>query len=327
MLTVLTDFFNENGRPPRVRDLKDNKPQPKTIRTRFGSWEEALIAAGLDSSNQRQEYSDDYLLNLLRGYKNTYGYPPSSSDVDKVESYPSASLYTTRFGSYEKALSLAGLQRKQRKDNLYSDEVLLQKFEEVCKHFERQPSYSEYEDYASQQETFPSIKTIRRRLGNLKTTARKLGHIGRSDKNGLSKEFLIEEMLRFNNRYGRPPINTDFDGSYKDFPSRRSYINAFGSFGEALVAAGFKYRGIGSSYMRDKPLPDGVETFTKELVRGCVESYVQEHGVVPTMEAIEKTPNFPIRTDFRNLFGSYNEVLVEFGLTPNTREYSDEELK
>lgn len=145
--------------------------------------------------------------------------------------------------------------------------------------------------------------------------------------NGYDKDFLISEIQRYFSENGKTPVCSDFDKKGSGYPSRKTFEKHFGSFGNALVEAGFEYRGI-ENFQRKKSLPKGIIKFTKEQIKECVDEYINMFGEIPSLKEIIKIPNYPDRADFRRLFGGFNNALIEFGYKPkHTHYYSDEELK
>lgn len=141
-------------------------------------------------------------------------------------------------------------------------------------------------------------------------------------KNKYTNDFLISELVRFNDENGRPPKAKDLEGN-KKYPSRKTYEKYFGSFSEALIQAGFSI--IGN---RSKPLPKGMNQFTKEEIKRCMDEFVRNYNRVPSLKEFESIPNYPIRSDFRRLFGGYNNALKEFGYNVHcVIQYTDKELK
>lgn len=58
----------------------------------------------------KQKYSNEYLIEILKGYARSIGKTPTYNIFEKDKNVPSATLYKKRFGSWNKALELAGLQ-------------------------------------------------------------------------------------------------------------------------------------------------------------------------------------------------------------------------
>lgn len=137
--------------------------------------------------------------------------------------------------------------------------------------------------------------------------------VNMNTKKQFTKEFLISELHRFNNEYGRPPRSKDFDKAKTGFPSRKTYSNYFGTFEIALKEAGLLQKR---------------KTYSKEEIKKCIEKFINENNRVPSLREIESIPDYPTRQDFRKFYGSYNNAIKEFGYKPaNVSKYTDEELK
>ena len=77
----------------------------RTVEVRFGSWNEALVAAGLEVS-RRYLSEEDHFENLLAVWLHLGHQPPSQdmSDQAKSGSKHGRNTYANRFGSWRKAL-------------------------------------------------------------------------------------------------------------------------------------------------------------------------------------------------------------------------------
>lgn len=75
----------------------------KTLRNRFGSWNKALIAAGLNISNEVNIQDEQLFENLLTLWQH-YGRQPRRSELANSPSTISQSPYNRRFGSWMAAL-------------------------------------------------------------------------------------------------------------------------------------------------------------------------------------------------------------------------------
>ncbi|MEK4824638.1 hypothetical protein NSS71_08765 [Niallia sp. FSL W8-0951] len=209
---------------------------------------------------------------------------------------------------------------------VFTEEDLLTSYKTVYDYYGRQPSYNEYRTYAKEN-NLPSLATIKYRFTNFMNINKILGFPLKPNKTKYTKEFLIKEIKRFNDEFGRPPISKDFDIKNRDYPSRKCFVSKFGSFGNALVAAGFPYRSIENFQVRNKPLPKNI-AFTKNTIKICIEKYIDDYGEIPTLSKLEKLPGYPIRSDFRRLFGGFNEAIIEMGYKPkHTIQYTDEQLE
>lgn len=278
--------------------------------------------------NTKRKYTDEQLLNFLIDLKIELGKTPSSTDVDKKEGLPKSSLYNKRFGSFKNALSLIGLSRDKVKSDKYTDSELKAFYKEMCNYFGKSPTATEIEEYRVEiNNNIPSARTFITRFDSLSELSRQVGlkHI-KNKYSGIEKDFLIEELKRYNEEFGHPPRGKDLDKSNKGYPSRKTYEKHFGSFGDALLKAGFPYRG--NKHFSKKPLPKGVDYWTRENLKEYFLKYISEFGRIPTCKEIDLADGYPTRQAYRRLFGNFNEAVREFGFEPvRISSYSDKELK
>lgn len=84
---------------------------PATYQNRFGSWRNALETAGFEiPDGSRARIPTDELLNQLEAFAEEVGHPPSS--IEMLSSGPySPKVYIERFGSWQSALSRAGVRK------------------------------------------------------------------------------------------------------------------------------------------------------------------------------------------------------------------------
>ncbi|MDS0476890.1 hypothetical protein NDO75_18075 [Natrinema sp. 1APR25-10V2] len=110
--TTLQDFADSLGETPTAADARDadEVPSPVTYRRQFESWNNALKAAGLppNLSQAARNLSDDDLLELLYGFGETVGHPPTSNEVRDADQMPSPQTYHNRFGRWHTAIQKAG---------------------------------------------------------------------------------------------------------------------------------------------------------------------------------------------------------------------------
>lgn len=125
-----------------------------TVKRRFGSWKAALEAAGLGGrysgrsvtpkmqSQSARLMSDEELVGELQRVAATLGADCLTQPQFNDSSGISASAVVRRFGSWNAALRLAGLQ-PVRMGRRYSQEEYFENLLEVWTHYGRQPVYSE----------------------------------------------------------------------------------------------------------------------------------------------------------------------------------------
>ena len=115
MIAVLQDMAEMLGHTPNVTEYGQHKPEDAphwsaTFIIRFGSWGNAMKAAGLPPVNHLL-YTDDDMLEKLKAAAKRANCKLSESIyiANRLKDDPSVTLFQTRFGSWNKALELAGL--------------------------------------------------------------------------------------------------------------------------------------------------------------------------------------------------------------------------
>lgn len=102
LLELLRERADELGRTPKVREVREWQQ----IFRRFGSWNKALVAAGLQP---RQPFARDHLIELLQMKAQELGRPPQFDEMAEDPRLPSPHTYRNRFGGWRQALTAAGL--------------------------------------------------------------------------------------------------------------------------------------------------------------------------------------------------------------------------
>lgn len=72
------------------------------------SWESFLEKIGLPNKLNRENYTKEFLLEELKRFVKENGFVPSSAQIAKEKGYPSDKPYFAKFGSFSKAITLAG---------------------------------------------------------------------------------------------------------------------------------------------------------------------------------------------------------------------------
>ena len=149
------------GRTPTVRDIKPGRGMPSSItyiRT-FGSWNQALEAAGLSINNLKFEYTDEELIELLQSRARNLGRTPTVKDVGSDNGMPSAMTYIRTFSSWNKALEIAGFSANQFD---HTDEELIDLLKAKARSLGRTPTVRE----VNPDNDMPSAMTYINRFGS-----------------------------------------------------------------------------------------------------------------------------------------------------------------
>jgi len=116
LIKSIQDLAEQLGHAPSANDLREDDETPSRdpfVRV-FGSWNEALDAAGLD---RRQDYRLDKvtLLEELVRLARELGRVPSGTDMDEQGQFSSAP-YRRHWRDWQAALSAAGMERDRPRD-------------------------------------------------------------------------------------------------------------------------------------------------------------------------------------------------------------------
>lgn len=112
MLQALKGVYEENKGIITKSSYADARKSPTvgTIERAFGSWSDALIQAGIDPfKSQEARYTNEELLNILRGYYEVNGHL-SMEDYKESGQKPTSATIVRRFGSWGNAMREAGLE-------------------------------------------------------------------------------------------------------------------------------------------------------------------------------------------------------------------------
>lgn len=106
LINELHRFVKEHNRNPTSKDInRKNSGYPSTsgYRTQFGSFNNGLIAAGLNV-NTHTNCDSGYLLDEIKRFVKENGRPPGYREFAPTNGYPTACLYKKTFGSFANAL-------------------------------------------------------------------------------------------------------------------------------------------------------------------------------------------------------------------------------
>lgn len=109
LIAHVQDYADDVG-TPTARGIHDAEGYPGIhhYQDEFGSWNEALQAAGLDVNQEMGRYSDAELINALQNFARELGEIPTSTQMAE-EGPHSTSTYSEHFGGWLDALRAAGL--------------------------------------------------------------------------------------------------------------------------------------------------------------------------------------------------------------------------
>lgn len=226
LVAELHRVAEELGRPPSLKQFRARgRHSVTTYFDRFGSWRDALAAAGFEPREPVSEIPDERLLRELRRLADRIGDAPTALQMDERGPYW-ASTYVNHFGSWNAALEAADFEPRTPRA---PTPVLLEDLRRVADELEKTPTIAEYDDHGTY-----SASTYRHRFGTWREAVEAAG-LEPPPKPVRTEAELLEELHRLAKDLGkRPTASTMADeGAY----AVATYQRRFGSWSAALEAA------------------------------------------------------------------------------------------
>ncbi len=110
LLEFLKYFSEKEERSPEIRDFINNSKFPSfvTYQREFGTWNNALIEAGLETNDKK--YSRKQLIEKMQQFSNENNRPPKMDDFVNNPKYPGYDTYLREFGGWNNAKIMAGFE-------------------------------------------------------------------------------------------------------------------------------------------------------------------------------------------------------------------------
>ena len=288
---------------PRITDMADQgRYSSQAYMSKFGSWNNALRAAGF-APNQPKEADCDELLNELKRLAKNIGETPTTQDMNEQGAF-SVRPYRRVFGSWNDAIKEAGFEpntgggRSNLSDNTSqpNKDELKKALCKLSKELDRTPTRDE-----TTEKTAYSRRDFERTFGSF-TDACKAADLVPNRYGDLSPEDLLKELHRLQDDLGRTPRIKDLKehGKY----SQQTYRSEFGSWNDALKAAGLEPN-------QRKRSPAG------EL-KMRLRTLAEELGRTPTRQEVAQNTPFT-RQHYESEFGSYKAACLAVDLEPNNQ--------
>ena len=234
LLNRLQKFAEELGRPPSQNEMDDTGPHAsKTYGNRFGSWNNALEAAGLQNGTNdpdgRPPTPEKDLLTDLKSVADIVEGAPSEREYSTHGKY-SVKTYCKRFGGWNSALQAAGFEPNVEMN--LSQEALITALQGFAEKLGRPPTTDEMDrsgPYTS--------NSYKRAFANWNSALRRAGLEVHSVWD-VSEEDLISELNSLAEELDHVPRKDEMRSQGKW--SAAVYQERFGSWNEALRVAGFE---------------------------------------------------------------------------------------
>ena len=340
---------NDGDRPTTVDVQERGTHATTTYRDRFGSWRDALEAAGFEPPPP-QRVTTAELLAELRRLHDEFGGRLTTTIVREHGSH-SRQTYYNRFGSWDDALDAAfetvptdtieqgGDDEADSKTHsnegddgaagtkAYSDEELLDELRRVAQvaNSDGAPSISEFDEYSDIADS-----TIHRRFGSWNAGVERAGFEPRQGGATISDDELATELRRLRDEVGHAPTKAEMEaqGAY----AAATYTNRFGSWTAALVETfddvtpplGARESEDGAQLTPGNP--DLGPRVSKDDLLADLQALADELGHPPTSKDMRERGSHSTSTYMRR-FDSWTDALEAAGLdTPDRNKITDAEL-
>lgn len=178
-------------------------------------------------------YNDEQLLEDIRRLAGELGHPPTLQEYREQGEYGATTLYE-RFGSYRDALRKAGFEAREPQTEV-SEEELLEELHRLTEELGERPTA----DQMDQQGEY-WVSTYQSHFESWAQAVEEAGYETPHPSRRVSKEALLEDLERVAEEIGGRPTLRDVEEHGEYGPM--TYIRRFGSWNEALEAAGFEAR-------------------------------------------------------------------------------------
>lgn len=192
-----------------------------------------------------------------------------------------------------------------------SNEEIIEDIQRVGEKVGESPSANEYRDHGNH-----SLRTLDVRFGSFNEAKSAAGFA--TQPAGHSDDKIIKDIQRVVNKIGKPPSANEYAEHGEH--GVKTLENHFGTFNEAIIAAGFEPNPPDrSDYTLNEPIHSD-----DELVHD-IQRVARKVGKRPTVDDYIEHGNYSHSTLSRR-FGSYNDAICEAGFQPQPAKHSIDDL-
>lgn len=115
LIGAIEDLSDSFGDPPTQEQMRTKGAySPKQYKKAFGSWNEALVAAGFEPRTKHQSISQEELLAALESLADELGRSPSQSDINEHSDHSHKTFYRKFDGGLREAKERVGLEHYEQ---------------------------------------------------------------------------------------------------------------------------------------------------------------------------------------------------------------------
>ena len=300
LISKLKELYARLGRIPLCNDLVafSDMPSISTYRNKFGSFANALYLAGITDEEPEMErrvrrYTTEELIELLQTLGKTLGHPPKAKDFEDAPDTPGVAVLYNRFGTFSNALSMAGYELPEK--HSYTKAELIEILKDISIRKGKVPSRKDIGN-----EHGPSVKQFIKAFGSWPNALREAGFSPDGKyTNSYTDAELIEKLQSKARSLGRTPGIRDMNAD-SDMPSAPTYEQHFGTYGNAIKAAGLK--------------PTRIRSYTEDELVLQLQTLAEKLGRTPTTKEVDADHDTAAPVTFTKYFGSWQNALQAAGL-------------
>lgn len=305
-------------------------PSSRTYLKRFGGLSKAIKYAGLPVPNTFMDnyfyhilYNKEELIDLLIQYNKEYGLP-TYDGVTTTKGYPTASVYVSNFGSWEKALISAGFEiPEKRKRNFerqtFSESIILEHLRyhtwlklntTFVKNSRSRVLLVHHE--INEIDDIPSMTTIFKTFGGIKEAYKKIGYDYDKINKEQKKGYLIERFQKLAIFLKRVPRLSDLHiYSWYHGISVTAFYNTFKHITNLQKESGFT------------PIIYNQKRTNEELIEDLLWVKEKRNGRTPGMKDMMKYRNEVAHPHtYIKRFGGFLKAIKAAGLKPKSITYT-----
>ena len=301
LLAELRRFYEENGKVPTQREIctKNGYVDSRIYYAYFGTWNNALSLAELNC-NKIARYDKKFLISELHRFVEENNRVPYASDMRYYNGYPSRNVYINTFGSWNSALEIAKL--KVNVISGYTKEFLISELHRFVDESNRVPF--SHDMYSSN--GYPSLSTFINIFGSW-NKALKDAELQVNIHHDKDPEFLINELYRYIDEFGRIPYRSDMIIS-NGYPSGGLYESVFGSWNNALKEANLNL--------------NRCRSYTEQFLINELQEFAIKNGRSPCAKDMNVDDKYHNSRLYSRIFGSWNNALKAANLNLNYYTYN-----
>ena len=262
---------------------------------------------GIDKFHVRYE-SDEYLLQILRHYNDNVGFPTQRKFKTKY-GLPSYATYFNRFGSFQNAILLSGINIPKDKEKYFnrvklSDDELLSQLKDFTNEYLKTNIYLPTNTVLENCKYIQSMSVYNKRFGGLQDIFKLIGYDYNEFNLKAKRNDMIKKYLELCKELGHTANSREIDKASSEndgyYYSCSTYINNFGSISNLQNLIGLELSGntIGK---------------TKEILLAELKTLADELGYPPFKKDVDECKYTSSSEKYNREFGGILNALELIG--------------